>query len=684
MQKICKYMKKIYLLASVAFLVACGSQKQSKNDPIEKGLDLSAMDTSVRPQDDFYNFVNGKWAKTAQIPADKSTWGTFQILRDKTDEQCLAILDELLQKDFPKGSEGQKIKDLYASYLDWNRRNAEGLKPLGQRFVKIDAIQSLADLQRYLIEVTPQGENPICNWSVSADKKDSQMNAVYLGAFSIGLSRSYYQKDSEANTKTIAKYQEYVTKVLSMIGEENPAQKAQELVDMERRIAKLIYTNEERRDPNITYNPVSIKELSSLVKGVNLPVYLSAVGVQIDRVIVPEIRLYKAYDTFLSQENIPLLKTYLKYQQVSSNLHTLDSALDELSFDFYTRYLRGQQQQRPMNKRALGIINGLLGEAFGKLYVERYFPAKAKEEMLVLIDYLRRSFAQHIQQVQWMSPQTKEKALAKLNKFGVKVGYPDKWTDYSHLEIAPASTASYFDNVCSIRAWRYKENLADVGQKVDKSRWRMTPQTINAYYSPMNNEIVFPAAILQAPFFSFDADPAVNFGGIGAVIGHEITHGFDDSGAEYDGDGNLKNWWTPQDKENFKKVTKALAAQFDKYEVAKGVFVNGIFTNGENIADLGGVNIAYDALQLYLKEHGKVQKISGYTQEERFFISWATVWRGFSTEKHLLNQVKTDPHTPQYIRAYAPLTNVEAWYKAFKVKTGDKLYRAPQDRVKIW
>ena len=684
MRKICKYMKKIYLLASVAFLVACGSQKQSKNDPIEKGLDLSAMDTSVRPQDDFYNFVNGKWAKTAQIPADKSTWGTFQILRDKTDEQCLAILDELLQKDFPKGSEGQKIKDLYASYLDWNRRNAEGLKPLGQCFVKIDAIQSLADLQRYLIEVTPQGENPICNWSVSADKKDSQMNAVYLGAFSIGLSRSYYQKDSEANTKTIAKYQEYVTKVLSMIGEENPAQKAQELVDMERRIAKLIYTNEERRDPNITYNPVSIKDLSSLVKGVNLPVYLSAVGVQTDRVIVPEIRLYKAYDTFLSQENIPLLKTYLKYQQVSSNLHTLDSALDELSFDFYTRYLRGQQQQRPMNKRALGIINGLLGEAFGKLYVERYFPAKAKEEMLVLIDYLRRSFAQHIQQVQWMSPQTKEKALAKLNKFGVKVGYPDKWTDYSRLEIAPASTASYFDNVCSIRAWRYKENLADVGQKVDKSRWRMTPQTINAYYSPMNNEIVFPAAILQAPFFSFDADPAVNFGGIGAVIGHEMTHGFDDSGAEYDGDGNLKNWWTPQDKENFKKATKALAAQFDKYEVAKGVFVNGIFTNGENIADLGGVNIAYDALQLYLKEHGKVQKISGYTQEERFFISWATVWRGFSTEKHLLNQVKTDPHTPQYIRAYAPLTNVEAWYKAFTGKTGDKLYRAPQDRVKIW
>ena len=648
MQKICKYMKKIYLLASVAFLVACGSQKQSKSDSIE----------------------------TAQIPADKSTWGTFQILRDKTDEQCLAILDELLQKDFPKGSEGQKIKDLYASYLDWNRRNAEGLKPLGQCFVKIDAIQSLADLQQYLIEATPKGENPICNWSVSADKKDSQMNVVYLGDFSIGLSRSYYQKDSEANTKTIAKYQEYVTKVLSMIGEKNPAQKAQELVDMERRIAKLVYTNEERRDPNITYNPQTISELSALVKAINLPQYLSKVGVHTNKVIVPEIRLYKAYDSFLTQENIPLLRTYLKYQQVAINLHTLDKNLDDLSFDFYTRYLRGQQQQRPMNKRALGIINSLMGEAFGKLYVERYFPVKAKEEMLVLIDYLKRSFALHINQVDWMSPQTKEKALAKLNKFGVKVGYPDKWTDYSRLEIAPASTASYFDNVCSIRAWRYKENLADVGQKVDKYRWRMTPQTINAYYSPMNNEIVFPAAILQAPFFSFDADPAVNFGGIGAVIGHEMTHGFDDSGAEYDGDGNLKNWWTPQDKENFKKATKALAAQFDKYEVAKGVFVNGIFTNGENIADLGGVNIAYDALQLYLKEHGKVQKIS--------FISWATVWRGFSTEKHLLNQVKTDPHTPQYIRAYAPLTNVEAWYKAFKVKTGDKLYRAPQDRVKIW
>ena len=684
MRKICKYMKKIYLLASVAFLVACGSQKQSKNDPIERGLDLSAMDTSVRPQDDFYNFVSGKWVKTAQIPADKSTWGTFQILRDKTDEQCLAILDELLKKDFPQGSEGQKIKDLYATFLDWERRNSDGLKPLEQRFARIEAIQSLADLQQYLIDVTPQGENPICNWSVSADKKNSQMNAVYLGDFSIGLSRSYYQKDSEANTKTIAKYQEYVAAVLSMIKEENPQQKAKELVDMERRIAKLVYTNEERRDPNITYNPQTISELSALVKAINLPQYLSKVGVHTNKVIVPEIRLYKAYDSFLTQENIPLLRTYLKYQQVAINLHILDKNLDDLSFDFYTRYLRGQQQQRPMNKRALGIINSLMGEAFGKLYVERHFPVKAKEEMLVLIDYLKRSFALHINQVDWMSPQTKEKALAKLNKFGVKVGYPDKWTDYSQLNISPASSASYFDNICQIRAWRYKENLADVGQKVDKSRWRMTPQTINAYYSPMNNEIVFPAAILQAPFFSFDADPAVNFGGIGAVIGHEITHGFDDSGAEYDGDGNLKNWWTPQDKENFKKATKALAAQFDKYEVAKGVFVNGIFTNGENIADLGGVNIAYDALQLYLKEHGKVQKISGYTQEQRFFISWATVWRGFSTQKHLLNQVKTDPHTPQYIRAFAPLTNVDAWYKAFGVKKEDKLYRAPQDRVKIW
>ena len=676
---------KTALWASLSLLAACGNPpKETPAKTEEKGLDISAMDSSVRPQDDFYNYVNGSWMKTAKIPADKTSWGTYYMLDDITETNCLSILDDLVSKQYPDGSEGQKIQTLYKQYVDWDTRNKEGLSPIEGQLAQIDNIKSLADLQKYLEEATRLGNNPICAWGAYADMKDSNTNVAYLSNFSIGMGNDYYQKESQSNTEALQKYEAFVAQVFKAMGAQNPEEKAQKQVAFEKSLAKLMLTVEESRDPNLSYHPLSVEELGSMVKNINLPQLLKNVGMGENKVIVSELRLYKDYDKFINANNLPLLKDYLKYMLVLSNISNLNEELDNLSFEFYDKYLRGQQEQRSIQKRAFSLIDGSLGEAFGKLYVEKFFPKTSKDQMLTLISYLRKSFAQHIQQVQWMSPQTKEKALAKLNKFGVKVGYPDKWTDYSQLNIAPASSASYFDNVCSIRAWRYKENLADVGQKVDKSRWRMTPQTINAYYSPMNNEIVFPAAILQAPFFSFDADPAVNFGGIGAVIGHEMTHGFDDSGAEYDGDGNLKNWWTPQDKENFKKATKALAAQFDKYEVAKGVFVNGIFTNGENIADLGGVNIAYDALQLYLKEHGKVQKISGYTQEERFFISWATVWRGFSTEKHLLNQVKTDPHSPDYLRAFAPLTNVDAWYQTFNVKEGDKLYRKPEDRVKIW
>ena len=507
---------------------------------------------------------------------------------------------------------------------------------------------------------------------------------VYLGSFSLGMARDYYQKQSESNTKALAEYQQYLTALFSLIKEEHPKEKAKQIIDFERGIAQLMFTNEERRNPNITYNPVSLQELSTLVKNLNLPDYLRNVGVSTDRVIIGDIRLYKAYDNFVNSTNLPLLKDYLKIQLIADNTHTLNEELDKLSFHFYSTTLKGIKEQRPMNKRALGVINGLLGEAFGKLYVEKYFPAKAKEEMILLIGYLKRSFAEHIKQASWMSQKTKDKALVKLEKMGMKVGYPDTWTDYSKLVIEPASQVSYFENIAHIRSWKYKKRLADVGKPVDKSRWKMNPQNVNAYYNPQGNEIVFPAAILQKPFFSFEADPAVNFGGIGAVIGHEMTHGFDDSGAEFDAYGNLENWWTPEDKANFKKGTQALAAQFDKYEVVKGHFVNGTFTSGENIADLGGVNIAYDALQLYLKEHGKIGKISGYTQNQRFFLSWATVWRAVARDKHLINQVKTDPHTPQFIRAYAPLVNVDAWYKAFDVKKGDKLYKKPEERVRIW
>ena len=684
-----KTVKTALLFSSAALIVACGgNNKKSENamtdKNADKGLSLAEMDTTVRPQDDFYNYVNGTWAKTAKIPADKPTWGSFHILREKTDENCLLILDNLLKENFAQGTEGQKIKDLYESFIDWKKRDAEGLKPIEGLLAKIDNIKTLADLQKYLEEVTPEGENPICAWGVYADMKDSNMNTVYLGNFSIGMGRDYYQKDNKENTEALQKYQDYVMAIFKVLKDEKAAEKAKQMVDFERSVAKLMLTNEEDRNPNLSYNPQTMAELSKLVKNINLPQLLKNVGVNTDKVVVSEIRLYKQYDKFINEKNLPLIKDYLKYQLVADNASNLTKELDELSFNFYSKELQGQQEQRQMNKRALSVINGILGEAFGKLYVEKYFPPKAKEEMVTLVDYLKKSFAQHIKDVTWMSDATKEKALAKLNKFTVKVGYPDKWEDYSKLTIEPAAKSVYYTNLQRVNEWAYQKSLEKVGKPVDKTKWGMSPQTVNAYYNPLYNEIVFPAAILQPPFFNFEADPAVNFGGIGAVIGHEMTHGFDDSGAEFDGDGNLQNWWTPEDKKNFENATKALAKQYDQYEPVKGVFVNGTFTSGENIADLGGVNIAFDALQMYLKDKGNVDKISNFTQDQRFFISWGTVWRTLSTDKYLTNQVKTDPHSPGYFRSFGPLVNVEAWYKAFDVKEGDKLYKKPEDRIKIW
>ena len=684
-----KTVKTALLFSSAALIVACGgNNKKSENamtdKNADKGLSLAEMDTTVRPQDDFYNYVNGTWAKTAKIPADKPTWGSFHILREKTDENCLLILDNLLKEKFAQGTEGQKIKDLYESFINWKKRDAEGLKPIEGYLNKIEAIKNLTDLQKYLEEVTPEGENPICAWGVYADMKDSNMNTVYLGNFSIGMGRDYYQKDNKENTEALQKYQDYVKAIFKVLKDDKAAEKAKQMVDFERSVAKLMLTNEEDRNPNLSYNPQTMAELSKLVKNLNLPQFLKNVGVNTDKVVVSEIRLYKQYDKFINEKNLPLIKDYLKYQLVADNASNLTKELDELSFNFYNKELQGQQEQRPMNKRALSVINSILGEAFGKLYVEKYFPPKAKEEMVTLVDYLKKSFAQHIKDVTWMSDATKEKALAKLNKFTVKVGYPDKWEDYSKLTIEPAAKTVYFANLQRVSEWAYQKSLEKVGKPVDKTKWGMSPQTVNAYYNPLYNEIVFPAAILQPPFFNFEADPAVNFGGIGAVIGHEMTHGFDDSGAEFDGDGNLKNWWTPEDKKNFENATKALAKQYDQYEPVKGVFVNGTFTSGENIADLGGVNIAFDALQMYLKDKGNVGKISNFTQDQRFFISWGTVWRTLSTDKYLTNQVKTDPHSPGYFRSFGPLVNVDAWYKAFDVKEGDKLYKKPEDRIKIW
>jgi len=677
----------LFLLAGICSQNTLNAQAKSTKTAIttDKGLDLSLMDKSVRPQDDFYNYVSGTWMKTAKIPSDKPTWGSFNKLADDTDNNSMTILNSLLKDKFADGSEGKKIQDLYATYMNMQKRNADGIKPIQENISKIDAIKNLTDLQNYLASVTKDGDNTFYSWGVYSDLKDSNMNAVYLGDAALGMGRDYYQKVDVKNTEALAEYQKYVASMLKELGYKNADAAAKGVVDYERSIAKNLLTNEQSRDNTLQYNPKTIAELSSLVKNVDLASYLKKVGVNTDRVIIGEIGYYKNFDQLVNEKNLPVIKDYLKFHMINGGASYLSEKLGDTKFAFYGKYLRGQQEQRALNKRGYELINGSLGEAFGKLYVEKYFPAEAKAQMVELIDYLKKSFAVHINGLTWMSSTTKEKAMTKLNKFTVKVAYPDTWKDYSKLNIVPESKGgNLYANLQNIAEWQYNKDLAKIGKPVDKIEWGMTPQTVNAYYNPVYNEIVFPAAILQPPFFNPNADAAVNFGGIGAVIGHEISHGFDDSGAQFDAEGNLVDWWTPEDKANFEKATKALAAQYDKYEPVKGTFVNGTFTNGENIADLGGVNIAYDALQMYLKDKGNPGVISGYTQDQRFFLSWATVWRTLSSEKYMVNQVKTDPHSPGYFRSFGPLTNVDAFYKAFDVKPGDKLYKKPEERIKIW
>ena len=650
----------------------------------EAGIDLSMMDKSVRPQDDFFSYVNGNWVKTAKIPADKASWGSFNELREKTDEASLDILNHILTDKFTAGTEGKKIQNLYASYMDLKKRDADGLKPIQADFKKIDAIKNLKDLQSYLDQATKYGDNPLYDWRVGPDLKDSKNNAIYLGAADLGLGKDYYQKENEANAKTLAEYQKHVTALLNVIGNKNSSEVAKNIVDFEKSLAKSYLTLEQGRDANKRYNPKTTAELSAMVKNINLPQYLKNVGVNTDRVIIGELAYYEKLDSFINEKNLPLIKDYMKLRLLSGNAGVLNQNLDKLNFDFYSKYLQGQEEQRALNKRGLQMINGVLGEAFGKLYVEKYFPEEAKTQMEELIGYLIKSYKKHISELEWMSATTKQKALEKLSKFTVKVAYPDKWEDYSKLEIEGPNKISLYENLKNVSAWRYSKNLEKVGKAVDKTKWGMTPQTVNAYYSPSNNEIVFPAGILQPPFFNFKADPAVNFGGIGAVIGHEIGHGFDDSGSKFDGDGNLNNWWTDEDRKNFEAATKKLGEQYSSYEPVAGTKVNGTFTMGENIGDLGGVAVAYDALQMYLKDKGNPGLISGYTQDQRFFLSWATVWRTKSTEKYLINQVKTDPHSPGMYRAVGPLVNVDAFFKAFDIKEGDKHYKKPENRIKIW
>jgi len=645
-----------------------------------RALDPAHMDTTVRPQDDFYRFVNGNWMKTVEIPADKARWGSFDELREHTDSAVLRILKASLDKTFENGSDGQKIADLYKSYIDFDERNRLGISPVKPYLDKIDAIADFDDLYSYLVEVGPEGGNPFFGAYVYAHMKNSDMNAVYLGGGSLGLGRSYYQKTDEKNTETLGQYAKFVSDLYGRIDPESQDPKGPKIIAFEKGIAAHLKTIEELRDAQKRYNPVAVADLGKLVKNIDIAGYLRELGFTADTVIIGELQYYQNLDKILSPEKLPEIKEFLKFNIMNDAAGYLTQELDELAFDFYGRTLRGQKEQRPLDKRGLEFVNGNVGELLGKLYVAENFSPEAKAACEEMVGYLLKSFDVHIRELAWMSGETKEKALEKLSKFKVKIGYPDKWKDFSRLEVG----GSLFGNVRRVGRWAFEENRAKQGKPVDKSEWGMSPQTVNAYYSPLFNEIVFPAAILQAPFYDYRADAAVNFGGIGAVIGHELSHGFDDSGSQYDGNGNLNNWWTAEDKEKFDAAANALVAQFEAYEPVPGVFVNGRFTLGENIGDLGGASVAFDALKMYLNDKGNPGEIDGFTPEQRFFLSWATIWRTKTTDEFVVNQVKTDPHAPAQYRAFAPILNMDGFHEAFQTQPGDSLYRTKVERIKIW
>ncbi len=679
----------VSLLALTAILFSC--KQEGNNTPsteeIIPGIILENMDTSVNPKDDFYNYVNGSWLKNTQIPSDRTRWGGFSVLRKSTDADVLEIIGNTKEfNNYAKDSDQAKALAIFDTKLDTLTRNKVGISPLKPALKAIDGIRNLNDLQTVLT-TNQVVASPFLNIGVRADLNNSAMNAVYLNPAGVGLpDRDYYLDQDEKAKEIRAKYKEHISRMLQMLGDTEAVAKnaATKILAMETALVEPRFDKVERRDARLRNNPRTIAEADDMLSSISIPKMIKDLGITkpFDTLIVTQLRYTKALDKFLKTTPISDIKTLIRWDTFNSSTGLLTSDIERADWEFYSQYLRGQKEQRPERERALATVNGTVGEALGKVYVDAKFPPEAKTKAEKMIINVIDAYKVRISALDWMGDETKAKAIEKLDKFTIKIAYPDEWEDYSKMQVS--GDKGYFENIQAVGKWARDDNYAQIGEPVDKSEWFMSPQTVNAYFNPSNNEIVFPAAILQPPFYNYQADEAVNYGGIGAVIGHEISHSFDDSGARFDADGNLKNWWTDADLEAFTERGEALAEQYDQLEVLEEVFVNGKFTLGENIGDLGGVLAAYDGLQKFFEENGRPEDIDGFTAEQRFFMSWATVWRTLSTDEALRTQVKTDPHSPGHIRAIQPLLNVDAFYEAFDIQEGDKMYLEPEKRVRIW
>ena len=679
------------LIFVIPAIIGCATINAQETSVMqEPGINVSNMDKNVKPSDNFFRFVNGSWLDKTEIPADKTTWGSFNELRQKTDNDALEILAEASKNPKYKSNTDQgKAINLYKTIMDTVGRNKKGLSPLKPYLDKINSVNNTKDLQALMIEMDPIGGVGFFGVGIGSDAKNSNRNVINLGPGSVGLpDRDYYVSEDKDSKEKRDKYVLHVAKMLQLLGEKPAKAKADadKILALETEMSEPRFDRVERRDRRRSYNPMTVADLQKLTPSIDWKNYFTKIGLtKADSLIVSQPKYMTALETIFKENKVEDWKAYMRWTLLSRSSGRLSTSLETANWEFYGKTLTGAIKQRPRDESALQVINGATGEALGKLYVEKKFPAEAKVKAEKMIKNIFLAFENRINNLPWMSAETRQSAVAKLHKSQIKIGYPDKWKDFSALTLnSPEEGGTYFENALNISRWRTKEDIDKLYKPVDKTEWGMSPQTVNAYYNPSYNEIVFPAAILQPPFYNYQADEAVNYGGIGAVIGHEISHGFDDSGARYDADGNLNDWWTADDQKQFAALTGALADQYSALQPLPGTFVDGKFTLGENIGDLGGINAAYDGLQLYLKENGNPGLIDGYTQEQRFFISWATVWRTKMRDEAIKNLVKTDPHSPGIYRAYVPLQNVDSFYKAFDIKSGDGMYIASEKRVKIW
>jgi len=680
-------MKKNLFLPAAAILLFAACQNDKNHQATETNqrtvfFDTAGMDSTVKPGDNFFLYANGKWMKNAKIPQTETGWGSFYTLYNDNLKNLRTILENAAKSNVAKGSNEQKVGDFYASGMDSLTIEKLGVMPVKPLLAKIDGIKNDEDLINFVSEGFKNGQGDLLGFGVDPDDKMSSKNVLIFTQTGLNLpERSYYLDQDDKAKKIRSEYLKYITKVFSLSGDSTQASTyADHILKLETMLAKSHSTPVELRDPQKNYNKLAVADFQKQIPNINFNTVLKNIGALTDSIIVRQPKYYQTLSTLIKSQPIETWKEKLKFDALNNAANALTKAFRTAKFEFFSKTLYGQLAQTERWKTMVNNTDNNLGDLLGQLYAEQYFKPEAKKRMLELVNNLQKVYEERIKKVDWMSAETKKKALEKLNAFIKKIGYPDQWKKYDDVEI---SRNTYFANLQSARKHSYKEMMAKLGKTVDKTEWFMTPPTVNAYYNPAYNEIVFPAGILQFPFFAFNADDAINYGAIGAVIGHEMTHGFDDQGRQYDAAGNLKEWWTKEDAAKFKTKADKMVALYDKFTLLDNQHVNGALTLGENLADIGGLNIAYDAFKL-TDQAKSDKKIDGFTPDQRFFLGFAQVWRMKTRDESMRVRIKTDPHSPEMFRVNGTVYNMEAFYKAFNIPSTAKMYLAPENRLGVW